>query len=321
MAHQIRIHSTGAPSVLQDEAVEVGEPGPGQVRLKQDAIGVNFVDTLFRNGSIPVPLPFAMGVEAAGVVQAVGPGIDHLAVGDRVGYWFAFGAYADERLVGADALVKLPADVSTETAASILAKGLTAWALVKRVHTVVAGETVLVHGAAGGVGSLVASWAKALGAMVIATVGTPAKAEHVRERGIDYVLDANDPNLAGKVKALNGGKGVDVVYELVGATTFAQSVASVRDGGTLAHLGNASGLPTVDEAGLAARSIRYVKPVTGQVIDGRAVLDVASSELFSALRDGVFGRIPVTRYSLRDAVRAHEDIEARRVVGSIVLAP
>lgn len=321
MAHRIRIHSTGNPSVLQYEEAAVGEPGVGQVRLKQDAIGANFVDTLFRSGAIPVPLPLAMGVEAAGVVKAVGPGVYDLKVGDRVGYWFSSGSYADERIVDADALVKLPQSVSTEAAASILAKGLTAWALVKRVHPVKAGETVLVHAAAGGVGSLVASWAQALGAKVIATVGTPDKARKVRERGIEQVLGANDANLATKVRALNGGKGVDVVYELVGASTFGQSVAAVRDGGTIAHLGNASGPPTVDEAALAARSIRYVKPVTGQVVDSRAVLDEASSELFAALRAGIFGEIPITRYPLREAARAHEDIAARRVVGSIILTP
>ena len=217
--------------------------------------------------------------------------------------------------------MKLPAGVSTEQAAAILAKGLTAWALVKRVHVVKPGDTVLVHAAAGGVGSLVASWAQALGAKVIATVGSPNKAEMVRERGIEHVLDANDTDLAVKVKALNGGNGVDVVYELVGATTFEKSVAAIRDGGDLVHLGNASGSPTVDEAALEARSIRYVKPVTGQVVSSRAILDEASVDLFAALQDDIFGQLPITRYPLREASRAHEDIAARRIVGSIILVP
>jgi NADPH2:quinone reductase len=321
MAHRIRIHKTGGPSVLQYENADVGEPDAGQVRLTQEAIGVNFVDTMFRDGSFEVPLPFAIGVEAAGVIDAVGPGVSNFQVGDRVGYWFSFGAYADVRIIDTDALVKLPVGVSTDQSAAILAKGLTAWALVKRVHIVKPGDTVLVHAAAGGVGSLVVSWAQALGAKVIATVGSPSKAATVRERGIEHVLDANDPELAAKVKALNGGRGVDVVYELVGATTFDQSVASLRDGGNLVHLGNASGTPTVDETALAARSIRYDKPVTGQIVNSRATLDEASSDLFAALQDGIFGQLSITRYPLREASGAHEAIAARRIAGSIILKP
>ncbi|MDB6000551.1 MAG: quinone oxidoreductase [Rhizobacter sp.] len=321
MAHRIRIHQHGGPSVLQYEEVQVGEPGAHQVRLRQEAIGVNFVDTMFRDGTIQVPLPFAVGVEGAGIIEAVGPDVSGLKAGDRVAYWFSFGAYADVRLVDAEALVKLPAGVSTEQAAAVFAKGLTAWALVKRVHVVKPGDTVLVHAAAGGVGSLTASWAQALGAKVIATVGSPEKAELVRERGIAQVLDANDPELAAKVKALNGGKGVDVVYELVGATTFEQSVAALRDGGDLVHLGNASGSPKVDAAVLAARSIRHVQPVTGQVVNDRSTLEIASKDVLSALVEGVFGTLRITRYPLSQASRAHEDIAARRIAGSIVLTP
>ncbi|WP_338524877.1 quinone oxidoreductase [Pseudomonas batumici] len=321
MAQHIRISKTGAPSVLQHENVEVGEPGAGQVRLKQEAVGVNFVDTMFRDGTFPVPLPFTPGVEGAGVIEAVGAGVTHVKVGDRVGYWFALGAYADERLVEAEALVKLPAGVSSEQSAAIFTKGLSAWALVKQVHVVKPGETVLVHAAAGGVGSLVALWAQALGAKVIATVGSPHKMKAVRERGIEHVLDVNDADLVAKVRALNGGHGVDVVYELVGATTFAASVASVRDGGDLVHLGNASGPAKVDKAALAARAIRYVQPVTGQVVNSRAILDTASRDLFAALQDGIFGQLPITRYPLREVGRAHEDIAARRVTGSVILTP
>jgi len=321
MAQHIRISKTGAPSVLQYESVEVGEPSAGQVRLRQEAVGVNFVDTMFRDGTFPVPLPFTPGVEGAGVIEAVGAGVTHVKVGDRVGYWFALGAYADERLVEAEALVKLPVGVSSEQSAAIFTKGLSAWALVKQVHVVKPGETVLVHAAAGGVGSLVALWAQALGAKVIATVGSPHKMKAVRERGIEHVLDVNDADLAAKVKALSGGHGVDVVYELVGATTFAASVASLRDGGDLVHLGNASGPAKVDKAALAARAIRYVQPVTGQVVNSRAILDAASRDLFAALQDGIFGQLPITRYPLREVGRAHEDIAARRVTGSVILTP
>jgi len=321
MAHHIRIYKPGEPSVLQYEAVDVGEPGAGQVRLRQEAVGVNFVDTMFRDGTFSVPPPFTPGVEGAGVIEAVGADVTHLKVGDRVGYWFALGAYADKRLVEAEALVKLPAGVSSEQSAAIFTKGLTAWALVKQVHVVKPGETVLIHAAAGGVGSLVALWAQALGAKVIATVGSPHKMAAVRERGIEHVLDVNDADLADKVRALSGGHGVDVVYELVGATTFDKSVASIRDGGDLVHLGNASGSAKVDKAQLAERAIRYVQPVTGQVVNSRAILDEASRALFAALQDGIFGQLPITGYPLREARRAHEDIAARRVTGSIILTP
>jgi NADPH2:quinone reductase len=321
MSHRVRIYEAGDPSVLTYEDFEPGTPGPGQVRLKQDAAGVNFVDTMFRSGAFAVPLPFAIGVEGAGLVQAVGPGVSGVKTGDRVAYWFSFGAYADERLVDAEALVKLPQGVSTQDAAAIFAKGLSAWALVKRVHAVKPGDTVLVHGAAGGVGLLVATWAKALGGQVIATVGSASKAAAVHAHGLEHVLDANDPNLVSRIKGLVGDRGVDVVYELVGAATFDSSVAALRDGGDLVHMGNASGAPKVDEAALAARSIRYTKPVTGQVVNSRALLDEASADLFNALQAGVFGDLVVTQYPLRDARRAHEDVAARRVTGSIILTP
>ncbi|WP_159952984.1 quinone oxidoreductase [Rhizobium sp. 18065] len=319
MSHRIRIYQQGAPSVLRYEDFEPGEPGAGEVRLRQDAAGVNFVDTMFRDGTFGVQLPFAMGVEGAGIIEAIGPGVSRFKAGDRVAYWFSFGSYADKRIINADALVNLPPQVSTEEAAALLAKGLTAWALVKRVHIVKLGATVLVHAAAGGVGSLVAAWAQALGARVIATVGSPAKADAVRKRGFDPVLDANDPDLASTIKASNGGNGVDAVYELVGASTFDQSVAAIRDGGDLVHSGNASGSPIIDEAALVKRSIRYVKPSTGQVINNRKILDEASDDLFAALQEGVFGKLAIARYPLRDASQAHEDIAARRAVGSIIL--
>jgi NADPH2:quinone reductase len=321
MAHRVRFHETGAPSVLRYEETSIGEPGNGQVRLRQEAIGVNFVDTLFRDGKIAVPVPFAIGVEGAGIVEAIGPDVGTVRVGDRVAYWFSFGSYTDIRLVDEAALVKLPDDIATDQAAAIMAKGVTAWTLLKRVHVVQPGETVLVHAAAGGVGSLVASWAKSLGATVIATVGSPAKAAVVRRHGIEHVFTLDDPDLAASIRAITGERGVDVVYELVGAATFATSVAALRDGGDLIHLGNASGAPSIDQAALAARSIRYAQPSTGQYVKDRASLDEASSDLFAAFRAGVFGEIGIARYPLSEARRAHEDIAARRIAGSIILIP
>ena len=323
MNHQVRIYQNGRPSVMQYEplAQAIADPGPGQVHIRHDAIGLNFVDTLFRNGAFKVALPFAMGVEGAGVVVKAGPGVDGLQPGDRVAYFFSFGAYADERLIDASLLVKLPAHVSTETAAAVLTKGLTAWMMLFGAHQLKAGDTVLVHAAAGGVGAMVSRWAQALGAKVIATVGTPSKAALVRSAGIAHVLDANDPQLAEQVRALSGGRGVDVVYELVGKATFAQSAAALRDGGHLLHVGNASGNPEVDQAALAARGIRYLHATTGQYAGERPGLVEGARTLFAALKDGVFGAIVPTRYRLADVAKAHADLEARRIAGPAILIP
>lgn len=319
MAHRIRIHRTGGPEVLRCEDYDVGEPGPGQVRLAQEAAGVNFVDTQFRDGVYDATLPLTLGVEGAGIVDAVGPGVTAFAVGDRVGYWLAFGSYADTRLVEADKLVRLPTGLSSEQAAASLTKGLSAWAMVKRAHVVQPGETVLVQAAAGGVGSFAASWAQALGAKVIATVGTPEKAAWLRERGIETVLDTGDPDLAARVYAMTDGRGADVVYELTGAATFAKSVAALRPGGDLVHFGDASGAPSVDLAALADRSIVYTRPNTADFVNSRVVLKEASDDLWSAFATRILAPHPVTRYPLREARRAHEDIRARRVVGSMIL--
>ena len=323
MNHQVRIHQAGQPSVMQYEALarDVAAPGPGQVRIRHDAIGLNFVDTLFRSGAFDVPLPFTMGVEGAGVVLETGTGVTDLKPGDRVAYFFSFGAYASERLIDASQLVKLPEHVSTETAAAVLTKGLTAWMMLFGAHQLKRGETVLVHAAAGGVGAMVARWAQALGAKVIATVGSPAKADLVRAAGMAHVLDANDPELAAKVRALNGGHGVDVVFELVGKATFAQSVAALRSGGHLLHIGNASGAPEIDQTDLAARGIRYQHATTGQYAGERGGLELGARTLFAALKDGVFGTIAPARYRLADVVQAHTDLEARRIAGAAILVP
>jgi NADPH2:quinone reductase len=322
MNQQIRITETGQPSVMRLEpAPAIGRPGRGQVHLRHEAIGVNFVDTLFRSGAFNVPLPLAMGVEGAGVVVAVGEGVTNVQPGERAAYFFSFGAYSGERLIGAQHLVRLPPEIASDTAAATFTKGLTAWMMLFGAHHLQPGEMVLVHAAAGGVGSMVARWAKSLGATVIGTVGSENKAALVRSWGIDHVLDSSDPQLAEKARALNGGRGVDVVYELVGRTTFAQSVLALRDGGHLIHVGNASGNPAVDKQVLATRGIRYVQPSTGQYVGERGELERASATLFAAMKDGVFGEVAPTRYRLQDAVRAHEDIAARRLSGAAILVP
>ncbi|MDQ0649797.1 quinone oxidoreductase family protein [Pseudomonas cedrina] len=320
MTQRIRIYQQGTPDVLNHETFELEPPSHGQVLIRHEAIGVNFVDTMFRDGTFKVALPFAMGVEAAGIVEAIGDGVEHLKVGDRVAYFFSFGAYADRRVIDASALIKLPDDISTEQAAGLLSKGLTAWALVKRVHAVQAGETVVVHGASGGVGSLLVHWVKSLGATVIATVGSASKAAIVHGWGLDHVLRADEPDLARRIKATNGGFGVDVVYDLVGRDTLDASINVLRDGGDLIHVGNASGGVTADTALLAARGIRYVQPSTPQYVNANNQ-DMAASELFERFREGALGSVELSRYRLEDASLAHQAIASRKHIGSILLIP
>lgn len=320
MTQRIRIYQQGAPSVLHPETFTLETPSCDQVSVRHEAIGVNFVDTMFRDGTFNVPLPFTPGVEAAGVVEGVGPHVRHLKVGDRVGYFFAFGAYADRRVIDANTLIKLPDDISSEQAAGLLAKGLTAWALVRQVHVLRAGETVVVQGASGGVGTLLACWAQSIGATVIATVGSAEKARIVEGWGLAHVLRSDEPELAERIKVANGGAGVDVVYDLVGQATLAASVSALRDGGHLVHAGNASGAGVADMASLAGRSIRYVRPSTPQYVNAQNQ-DMAAAELFERFRAGALGALTLSRYRLEDATLAHQAIAARTHSGSILLIP
>jgi NADPH2:quinone reductase len=319
MAHHVRFYEFGSPVVLRYEEVSIPDPGPSQIRIRQEASGVNFVDTMFRDGTIKVPLPFDIGVEGAGIVDAVGEATSGFSVGDRVGYWFAPGAYTDQRLAEAAVLVPLPHNISTVTAAAVMAKGLTAWAAVKQVHNVMPDETVLISGAAGGVGLFVSCWAKAMGANVIALIGSPSKASILTARGIPHVLDVNDPKWVSKVTEITNGRGVDTIFELVGGTNFLKSVEKLRGGGTIVHIGSASGSIEIDKERLASRAIRYSKYSTAQVIANRQILEEATSELFSAVQSNLFGEIEITRFSLAEASRAHEASAERTVAGSIVL--
>ena len=316
MTTVVRVHQYGPPSVLQVEEEQPGAPAQGQVRLRQEAIGVNFVDTAFRDGSFGVPLPFVPGVEAAGVIEAVGPGVRGLAVGDRVGYFFVPGSYASVRLIDASALIKLPEDISTAQAASIMAKGLTAWMGLRALYQLKANEIVLVQGASGGVGSLISRWAKALGATVIGTAGSADKLAQVAGV-VDHAMRSDDPELAAKIRSL-APNGVDVVYEFVGRATFASSVAAVREGGAILTIGAASGQPSMDQALLAARGIRVAGGGMPQYVKGPSVA-IATGELFDAFRRGVFGEIEVARYPIAEAARAHADIAARRRSGLPIL--
>ncbi len=317
MSTVIRMYRTGDPNVLTPEEEMVGAPGPGQVRLRQEAIGVNFIDTMFRSGAFGAALPFVTGVEAAGVITDAGANSEGFAVGDRVAYFFAPGAYAAERIVDVAPLVHLPDDVPKDIAAGLLTKGVTAWLAVRQLHKVKAGEVVLVQGATGGVGSLVTRWAKALGATVIA-VGSGAKIARL-SADADHILASDQPNLADRIRAVAPG-GVDVVYEFVGKATFAASALAVKDGSAIFTIGAASGAPEIDEDALSARGVRVAHASAAGIVKG-ALLQQAASEVFDQWRDGIFGEIELQRYRLADAAQAHADIIARRIGPNPILVP
>jgi NADPH2:quinone reductase len=317
MSTVIRFHAHGGPEVLQVESQSVGEPGPGQVQLRHDAIGVNFIDTIFRQGIYPVALPSVPGVEGAGVVEALGPGVEKFAVRDRVAYFLSPGSYAAHRLIDAEVLVKLPEDVSTEQAAAVLTKGLTAWAALNGFHRLQAGETILVQGASSSVGLLLARWAKARGATVIGTAG--ANKRDALRADVDHALVSSDRDLSAQIRRI-APQGVDVVYEFVGKATFEASKEAVRDGGTIVNIGAASGAPEIDAPSLAARGVKVLGGPMAQHLMGGALAE-ATSAVFHALRAGTFGQIDITRYPLSAAARAHEDIAARRRSGSAILVP
>lgn len=314
----IRFHRTGAPDVLQAEDIPVGPPAAGQVRLKQDAIGVNFVDTLFRQGSFPVPLPAIAGVEGAGTVDAVGAGVTSWKVGDRAAYFLAPGSYTQSRNIAADALVRLPDDVSNAQAATILTKGLTAWAGLNGYHRLQAGQKVLVLGASSSVGILLSRWAKASGAFVIGTAGSPEK-QALLTGTIDHVLPSAAPDLLQRIRHL-APDGVDVVYDFVGAATSHVAGDAVKNGGRIVNIGAASGAPTLDLAGLSSRQVTVVGGPMAQHLQG-AALATAVQAVFDAWRGGLFGHIEVTRYPLASAAQAHQDIAQRHRTGAMILVP
>ncbi|HQT66534.1 MAG: quinone oxidoreductase [Rhodospirillales bacterium 20-60-12] len=318
MAQIIRMTKHGAPSVLRLETVEIGRPGPGEVRLVQDAIGVNYVDTMVRDGRFALPLPLVPGFEGAGVVAEVDESVDDFAVGDRVGYFFSAGGYASERLISASDLIALPDDISTEQAAMFLAAGLTAWMGLHVLHPLRRGEIVLVQGASGSVGTVISRWAKALGATVIGVAGSATKLAKVTA-GADHGFHATDPQLLDKMRAI-APKGVDVVYDMVGKAVAAQTVAAVRDGGKIVAIGGASGPPGFDQEALAQRRVTVVGGGTPQHVHAGTV-GGASAALFAAIQGGLFADIPAARYKLGEAPRVHEDIAARRVEGLPILLP
>jgi NADPH2:quinone reductase len=324
MSKAMRVHATGGPEVLRWEEVALQAPGPGQALIRHRAIGVNFIDVYHRSGLYPVPLPFVVGSEGAGVVESVGPGVTEVAVGDRVAYGNApIGAYAEQRLIPADRLVKLPTEIEDSLAASIMLKGMTAWYLIRRTHRVQAGETILMHAAAGGVGLLLCQWAKALGATVIGTVGSQEKARLAREHGCDHTILYREQDVAAEVKRLTGGAGLPVVYDGVGKDTFLASLDCLAPRGLMVSFGNASGaVEPVSVRMLAQKgSLFLTRPTLHDYVRQRDELLTAAEELFEVVSRGAVRVDTGRRYSLADAAQAHRDLEGRQTTGSLVLLP
>ena len=321
--HAIRIHRFGGPEVLQWEAVDLPEPAAGEVTIRQTAVGLNFIDTYHRSGLYPLTLPAGIGTEAAGVVVALGAGVTGFAVGERVAYTgLPPGAYAGHRNWPADKLVRLPVGIADEVAAAAMLKGLTAWYLLRKSYHLQPGESVLLHAAAGGTGSIVSQWAKALGARVIGVVGSAAKAELARARGCAETVLGDDPEFVKKVRELSGG-GVAVVYDSVGKDTFFRSLDSLRRHGTMVTFGNASGpVEPFSPMELTKRgSLHLTRPSLFDFIATRADLEAGTGELFAVLESGAV-RIPIgQRYALRDVAQAHQDLESRRTTGATILTP
>ncbi|HSM92120.1 MAG TPA: quinone oxidoreductase [Anaeromyxobacteraceae bacterium] len=323
MAKAIRIERTGGPEVLRLVDVDVGAPGPGEARVRQTAVGVDFVDVYHRTGLYPLPLPTGIGVEAAGVVEAVGRDVAHVKPGDRVAYLAGPGAYATERNVPADRLVRLPDFLDDRAAAGAWLKGLTAGALLLRTHPVAAGETILVHAAAGGVGLIMVQWAKALGATVIGVVSTDAKAAVARAHGCDHVVVSGREDFVARVKEITGGAGVPVVYDAVGKATFDGSLDCLRPLGTMVSFGNASGpVPPVD-VGLLGRkgSLFLTRPSVFTYTARREDLERYAAALLDVIGRGAV-KVEVTRtFALAEAAEAHRALEGRGTTGSLVLLP
>jgi NADPH2:quinone reductase len=323
MAKAIRYHKQGGPEVLQYDDVTVGDPGPGQARIRHTAIGVNFVDTYQRSGLYPMQLPAVAGNEGAGVVEALGSGVTDLKAGDRVAYTGLPGSYCEGRVVPADRLVKLPQGISDEQAASMLLKGLTVHYLIFSTYAVKKGETVLWHAAAGGVGLIACQWLKALGVTVIGTAGSDEKCALAKAHGAEHVINYSKENFVERVNAITGGKKVPVVYDGVGKLTWEGSLDCLRPRGLIASFGNASGpVAPVNLGILSAKGSLYVtRPTLGTHIASRADLVERSNALFEVVKSGKVKIETTGRYKLADAANAHRDLEGRKTTGSIILQP
>jgi NADPH2:quinone reductase len=323
MAQAIRIHKAGGPEVLQLEEVAVGAPGPGEARVRHEAVGLNFADTYFRTGLYPVPMPNGMGVEAAGVVDSVGAGVTNVKAGDRVtytGFVNTLGAYSTERLIPAAPLIKLPDAIACDTAAAMTMRGLTSAYLMRRIWPLHAGDWILLHAAAGGVGLIVSQWAKLLGLRVIGTVSSPEKAQIARTHGCDHVIQYGQEDVARHVREITEGAGVSVVYDSVGKATYAASLDSLKKRGLLVCVGTASGpVPPIEAMQLAVKGSLFVtRPALADYIGDPAEKAALAAELFDHVASGRI-RIEINqRYRLAEAAQAHRDLESRKTTGSSV---
>jgi NADPH2:quinone reductase len=319
----IQFERAGGPEVLQLVEVPEPEPKPGQVRVRHEAIGVNFIDTYHRSGLYPVKLPCTPGGEAAGVVEAVGEGVTRLKVGDRVAYAGGFGGYAEQNVVAAQRAVKIPPGVEARTAAAVLLKGMTVEALVRRTYPVQAGETVLLHAAAGGVGQIMTQWLKAIGAVVIATVGSEAKAARARELGADHVILYRDQDVAAEVRRITDGKGVPVAYDSVGKDTFEATLNSLARRGLFVSFGNASGPPDPVAPGRLAQggSLYLTRPTLFDYIGAAGELEASAGAVFEMIAAGKVKAEIGQTFPLAEARAAHEALESRATLGASLLIP
>jgi len=320
----IQAQRTGGPEVLQAVDLPVPEPGPGQIRIRHEAIGLNFIDTYHRSGLYPVKMPAVLGQEGAGLVEAVGEGVTRFKVGDRAAYGTGpMGAYAEAHIVPANRAVHLPDGVTTAVAAAAMLKGMTAEFLLRRCHPLAAGEAVLIHAAAGGVGGILTQWAKALGAQVIGAVGSADKAAAARDQGCDHVIEYRGEDVAARVKDFTGGRGVRVVYDGVGAATFEASLASLGRRGMLVSFGNASGpAPAIEPARLArGGSLFLTRPTLFDYVATDAELDASATALFHMIASGQVKIAIGQTFPLAEARRAHEALEGRETTGQSLLIP
>ena len=320
MTHAIRVHKPGGPEALQWDQIEVGTPGPGQVRLRHTAIGLNFIDVYHRTGFYPLPLPFIPGSEGAGVVEAVGDGVTSLVPGDRVAYAGVLGGYAEERLIAADRLVKLPAGVADQTAAAMMLQGMTVRYLIREVYPVKAGDTILIHAAAGGVGLILCQWASSLGATVIGTVSSDEKAALAKANGCHHPIIYTREDFPKRVLEITGGKKLPVVYDSIGKDTFMQSLDCLRPRGLMAMFGQASGgVPPFDVNVLAQKGSLYLtRPTLGTFISTAETLKATADDLFDVVASGKVKIAVNQTYALKDAAQAHIDLESRKTTGSTV---
>ena len=323
MPHAIRIHETGGPEKMVWDEVPAADPGPGEVRVRNTAVGLNYIDTYHRSGLYPLQLPVTLGMEGAGVVEAVGPKVKEFKKGDRVAYASPIGAYAEVLLRPADRLVKLPAGIDDKVAAAIMLKGMTAWYLARRTYPVKKGDTILVHAAAGGVGQILSQWAKHLGATVIGTVGSDDKVETAKKVGCKHVIVTSRENTVERVKEITRGAGVPVVYDGVGKATFMTSLDCLRPLGLMVSFGNASGAVDSFNPGILTQkgSLFLTRPTLFTYTSKREDLLQAAKELFDLVKKKVV-KISINQtYPLREAAQAHRDLEARKTTGSTVLLP